>query len=211
MRLQKSFAKSVSFYDQFENHARKTVEGCGLLLTLMDPADTQSVRDQAVAIADIEHECDQITHAVVAQLRTTLITPLDCNEIYRLITKMDDVMDFVEAASERMALYEMRATTQEAGGLASVLLTCAECVLEAVAAFRNLKQPQRILDKCIEINRLENEADTQLRGALARLFRDEPNPITIMKWKEIYELLETATDRCEDVANIIEGVVLENS
>jgi predicted phosphate transport protein (TIGR00153 family) len=211
MRLQKSFAKSVSFYDQFENHARKTVEGCGLLLTLMDPTDTSNLRDQAVAIADIEHECDQITHAVVAQLRTTLITPLDCNEIYRLITKMDDVMDFVEAASERMALYEMRATTQEAGELASVLLTCAECVLEAVGAFRNLKQPQRILDKCIEINRLENVADTQLRGALARLFRDEPNPITIMKWKEIYELLETATDRCEDVANIIEGVVLENS
>jgi predicted phosphate transport protein (TIGR00153 family) len=211
MRLQKSFPKSVSFYDQFENHARKTVEGCGLLLTLMDPADTQSVREQACAIAEIEHECDQITHAVVAQLRTTLITPLDCNEIYRLITKMDDVMDFVEAVSERMALYEMRATTQEARGLARVLLTCAECVLEAVGAFRNLKQPQRILDKCIEINRLENEADTQLRGALARLFRDEPNPIAIMKWKEIYELLETATDRCEDVANIIEGVVLENT
>jgi predicted phosphate transport protein (TIGR00153 family) len=207
----KMSTKNVSFYDHFELHARKTVEGCTLLLALMNTEDATSIRDQASAIADIEHECDRITHAVVAQLRTTLITPLDRNEIYQLISRMDDVMDFVEAASERFALYDIYEPTVEAAKLAAVLLACAEHVLEAVTAVRNIKHPQPILDRCIEINRLENEADSQLRGALAQLFRNERDPIAIMKWKEIYELLETATDRCEDVANIIEGVVLENS
>jgi predicted phosphate transport protein (TIGR00153 family) len=148
---------------------------------------------------------------VVAQLHKTFITPLDRNDIYRLITKMDDVMDYVEAAAERISLYEILEMRPEAPELAHVLLTSAERVLEAVAGFRDLKRSELILEKCVEINRLENEADAVLRRALARLFREERDPITIMKWKEIYELLETATDRCEDVANIIEGVILENS
>jgi predicted phosphate transport protein (TIGR00153 family) len=204
-------AKSGSFYDQFERHARKTVEGCTLLLALMNTKGADNVRDQACAIADIEHECDEITHEVIAQLRSALITPIDRGEIHRLITRMDDVMDFVEATSERFALYEIQEPSEEASQLASVLLSCSEHVLEAVTAVRDIKHPQPILDKCIEINRLENEADGRLRDALARLFSNETNPIAIMKWKEIYELLETATDRCEDVANIIEGVVLENA
>jgi predicted phosphate transport protein (TIGR00153 family) len=201
--------KDESFFDHFEKQGQKTVEGCRALLEMVTaPGD---IAAQAKNISEIEHECDRITHAVVAQLHTTFITPLDRNDIYRLITKMDDVMDFVEAAAERIALYEIREMTPEAAGLAEVLLASSESVLEAVRGFRHLKQPDSILEKCIEINRLENVADAQLRSALARLFRNETNPITIMKWKEIYELLETATDRCEDVANIIEGVVLENS
>jgi predicted phosphate transport protein (TIGR00153 family) len=201
--------KDLSFFDHFEKQGRKTVEGCRALLAMVSsPGDVPA---QAKAISDIEHECDHITHAVVAQLHKTFITPIDRNDIYRLITKMDDIMDFVEAAAERLALYGIQDMTKEAGDLARVLLSSAERVLEAVTGFRDLKHPEVILEKCIEINRLENEADAQLRGALARLFREEQDPITIMKWKEIYELLETATDRCEDVANIIEGVVLENS
>jgi uncharacterized protein len=205
------FAKSYSFYDQFELHASKTVEGCRLLVSLLADAESADMRAQATAISDLEHQCDRVTHDVVAQLRQTLITPLDRNEIYRLITKMDDVMDFIEAASERMALYDIRESSPVGAELARVLLASCGSILEALKSFRNLKQPQPILDKCLEINRLENEADVQLRTGLAKLFRDEANPITIMKWKEIYELLETASDRCEDVANIIEGVVLENS
>src|SRR6185503_16886549 len=106
---------------------------------------------------------------------------------------------------ERISLYGITQMTKEAGDLARTLLSSSERVLEAVAGFRDLKHPQLILQKCVEINRLENEADALLRGTLAKLFREEKDPITIMKWKEIYELLETATDRCEDVANIIEG------
>ena len=201
--------KDESFFDRFEDQGRKTVEGCRALVAMVTtPGDIVA---QAKAISDIEQECDRITHGVVEQLHKTFITPIDRNDIYRLITKMDDVMDFVEAASERIALYEITEMTKEVAPLCRVLMSSAERVLEAVSGFRNLKQPESILEKCVEINRLENEADGLLRAALARLFREEQNPITIMKWKEIYELLETATDRCEDVANIIEGVVLENS
>ena len=201
--------KDESFFDRFEDQGRKTVEGCRALVAMVtEPGDIVA---QAKAISDIEQQCDRITHRVVEQLHKTFITPIDRNDIYRLITKMDDVMDFVEAASERIALYEITEMTREVAPLCRTLLASAERVLEAVSGFRDLKRPEAILEKCVEINRLENEADGLLRAALARLFREEKNPITIMKWKEIYELLETATDRCEDVANIIEGVVLENS
>ncbi len=201
--------RDESFFDEFEKQGRKTVEGCKALVSMVEaPGDIQA---QAKHISDIEHECDRITHAVVEKLHKTFITPLDRNDIHRLISKMDDVMDYVEAAAERIALYDIHVMTKDVADLARVLCVSAERVAEAVSGFRDLKHPQLILDKCIEINRLENEADAVLRGSLARLFREEKDPITIMKWKEIYELLETATDRCEDVANIIEGVVLENS
>lgn len=201
--------KDESFFDRFEEQGRKTVEGCHALVAMVtQPGDVVA---QAKAISDIEQQCDRITHGVVEQLHKTFITPIDRNDIYRLISKMDDVMDYVEAAAERIALYEITEMTKEVPPLCRTLMASAEAVLEAVAGFRDLKKPEAILQKCVEINRLENEADGLLRAALARLFREEKNPITIMKWKEIYELLETATDRCEDVANIIEGVVLENS
>jgi predicted phosphate transport protein (TIGR00153 family) len=201
--------KDESFFDQFEKHGRRTVDGCRALLEMVTtPGDVVS---RAKTISEIESDCDRITHAVVAQLHTTFITPLDRNDIHRLITKMDDVMDYVEAGAERLALYELTVFSPEVGGMVATLLKSAERVLEAVAGLRDLKNSSAILEKCVEINRLENEADGQLRTALARLFREEKDPITIIKWKEIYELFETATDRCEDVANIIEGVVLENS
>src|SRR3954468_21341508 len=199
----------TSFFELFEQQGKKTVEGCRAFLEMIDhPTDLES---QAERVKQIEHECDEITHAVVEGLHKTFITPIDRNDIYTLITKMDDVMDYVDAASERVALYEVTHAGPELRDLAGTLLSCAERVLEAVTALRNLKSSELILEKCVEINRLENVADGQLRFALARLFREEKDPVAIIKWKEIYELLETATDRCEDVANIIEGVVLENS
>jgi hypothetical protein len=124
---------------------------------------------------------------------------------------MDDVMDFVEAAAQRLVVYDIHEPTPELADLARTLLHGAERVLEALSGLRNLKNPDLILEKCVEINRLENEADVQLRAAIAKLFKEAKDPIFVIKWKEIYELLETATDRSEDVANIIEGVVLENS
>ena len=166
---------------------------------------------KAERVKSIEHECDDITHAVVASLHKTFITPFDRNDIYRLITKMDDIMDMVEAAADRLALYDIPKMTTEAGELARCLVSSAEHVLGAVSGIKDLKKPSGILEHCVEINRLENVADGILRGALAKLFREEKDPISIIKWKEIYETLEAATDRCEDVANIIEGVVLENS
>ncbi len=198
-----------SFFQLFEQQGRKTVEGCKALLAMVDnPVDLEG---QAERVTQIEHECDDITHAVVESLHRTFITPLDRNDIYRLITKMDDIMDLVEAAADRFALYDVKHMTPETGEIARVLVNSAEHVLSAVSGLRDMKRPTAILEHCVEINRLENVADKILRSALARLFRDEKDPIAVIKWKEIYETLESATDRCEDVANIIEGVVLENS
>jgi uncharacterized protein len=201
--------REESFFDDFEKHAAKTVEGCRVFLEIIESAnDCATVSPRMKAI---ESECDHITHGVVARLHKTFITPIDRNDIFRLISKMDDVMDFVEDAAQRLGLYGIHESTPELAGLARTLLQGAERVLEALSGLRNLKHPKLVLEKCIEINRLENEADVQLRAAVSKLFREAKDPIYVIKWKEIYELLETATDRCEDVANIIEGIVLENS
>jgi uncharacterized protein len=199
----------ASFFAHFEHQGKKTVEGCRAFLEMVEhPTDLES---RAERVKQIEHECDEITHAVVEGLHKTFITPIDRGDIYALITKMDDIMDFVEAAADRVALYEIPVMTKEVGDLARCLVSSAEHVLGAVSSIRDLGKPNGILQHCIEINRLENVADNILRSALARLFKEEKDPIAVIKWKEIYETLESATDRCEDVANIIEGVVLENS
>ena len=199
----------ASFFAHFEHQGKKTVEGCRAFLEMIEQPGNMETR--AERVKQIEHECDEITHAVVEALHKTFITPIDRNDIYTLITKMDDIMDFVEAAADRLALYEVQTMTKEVGDLARCLVQSAEHVLGAVSSIRDLGKPNGILQHCIEINRLENVADGILRSALARLFREEKDPIAVIKWKGIYETLETATDRCEDVANIIEGVVLENS
>jgi predicted phosphate transport protein (TIGR00153 family) len=199
----------ASFFSLFEQQGKKTVEGCRALLAMVE--NPTNLEIQAERVKQIEHECDEITHAVVQALHKTFITPIDRNDIYTLITRMDDIMDLVEAASERLSLYELRTMTSEVAELASCLVTSAEHVLGAVTGIRDLKRDNGIQEHLVEINRLENVADKILRSALARLFREEKYPISVIKWKEIYETLESATDRCEDVANIIEGVVLENS
>ena len=201
--------RDESFFDEFERHAQKTVEGCRAFVEMAQ--GKVAAADACPRIKAIESECDTITHHVVERLHKVFITPIDRNDIFRLISKMDDVMDFVEAASQRVALYGVNSNNKELWDLARVLQSGSERISEAVAGMRNLKHPELILEKCVEINRLENEADVQLRGAIAKLFREEKDPIQVIKWKEIFELMETATDRCEDVANIIEGVVLENS
>ena len=201
--------REESFFDDFEQHAKKTVEGCR---TFVEMAQGKApAGDACPRIKAIESECDTITHHVVERLHKVFITPIDRNDIFRLISKMDDVMDFVEAAAQRVALYGVKSDNTELWALSRVLLSGSERMMEAVVGMRNLKHPDLILEKCVEINRLENEADVQLRGAIAKLFTEEKDPIQVIKWKEIFELVETATDRCEDVANIIEGVVLENS
>jgi uncharacterized protein Yka (UPF0111/DUF47 family) len=201
--------KETSFFDFFEQHASLTVEGIREFLSLITTG--ANIPAKARRVADIEHETDVITHRCVEALHKTFITPIDRDSIHRLITRMDDIMDFVEAAAERIELYEITVMTADARDLADVLLRSAVQVELACKGLRNLKDPQALLKLCVDINRLENEADAILRRAVARLFREEKDPIMVIKWKEIYESLENATDRCEDVANIIEGVVLEHA
>jgi predicted phosphate transport protein (TIGR00153 family) len=201
--------REESFFDFFEQHADVLVRGTAKFATLFEPdADIAAITKQ---VRELEHEADSITHKCVEALHKTFITPIDRDDIHRLITRLDDVMDFVEAAAERITLYEITEMIADARDLADVLVRAAKDVQVACKGLRNLKDARTILSKCIDINRLENEADEVLRRGVARLFKEhKDDPIYVIKWKEILENLETATDRCEDVANTIEGVVLEH-
>jgi uncharacterized protein len=201
--------RETSFFDFFEQHAALTIEGTKEFLSLVTTG--ANIAAKCRRISDIEHETDTITHRCVEALHKTFITPIDRDSIHRLITKMDDVMDFVEAAAERLELYELTVMTADVRDMADVLHRAAMQVEAAVRGLRSLGDPQATLKLCIDINRLENEADAILRRSVAKLFKEEKDPIVVIKWKEIYENLENASDRCEDVANIIEGVILEHA
>lgn len=202
--------KEYSFFDFFEQHASQCVEGARLLLQML--RDVQKAETLAKEIKEVEHAGDRITHHTLETLHKTFITPIDRDEIHRLISGLDDILDFTEAVSERVALYEIAEITPEAQALGEVLLHATEQVQEAVRGLRRLQYPMEMLQICVEIHRLENEGDALLRKAMARLFKERSSdPIYVIKWKELYELLEVATDACEDVANIIEGVVLEHA
>ncbi len=202
--------RETSFFDLFDAHAALTVSGVKEFQSLV--VTGANIGPKFKRIKEIEHECDVITHRCVEALHKTFITPIDRNDIHRLISRMDDVMDFVEAAADRIALYELSDMPQAVKDLADVLVRACEEVELAVKALKDMGNVEAIRQKCIDINRLENDADEILRTALAQLFRThKSDPIAVIKWKEIYEILETATDRCEDVANIIEGVALEHA
>jgi len=207
--LSRLLPRQNNYFDYFEQLAGLGAQGAREMSEFSK--DGANFTQIAARIKKLEHDADEVTKTCLGTLHKTFITPIDRNDIYTLITKMDDIMDFVEAAADRLALYDIPTMTKEVGDLARCLVQSAEHVLGAVSSIRDLGKPNGILQHCIEINRLENVADGLLRSALARLFREEKDPIAVIKWKEIYETLESATDRCEDVANIIEGVVLENS
>jgi predicted phosphate transport protein (TIGR00153 family) len=207
--LRRLLPRDENFFGLFERHAALTVEGSKEMQRMVQGG--QNTRVIAARIKEIEHETDVITHSCVERLHKTFITPFDRDDIHRLITRMDDVMDYIEAAAVAVSLYELTDMTAPARELADVLVRSTEAVAIAVAGLRNVKQSEAIIKACIEVNRLENEGDDILRNALAALFREATNPLLVLKWKEVYEALENATDRCEDVANIIEGVVLEHA
>ena len=201
--------KKTEFFDLFSKHAAITVEGAKLLQTLL--GDLHNVEEQAKKIMQVESEADKIAHQTIALLHRSFITPIERGDIHRIVSRIDDILDYVEAASQRLWLYEIKEATPEAKEMSRVLVRSAEAVKSTLDSLHDLKDPDRIRAACIEINRLENECDTLLRLATARLFKEERDPLMVIKWKEIYENIEDATDRCEDVANVIEGVVIENA
>lgn len=206
--LRKLMPRADDFFGDFEKQTAQTVVGARLLKELLD--DFTDVPRKVQAIKDVEHAGDDITHRAFERLYTQFITPLDRSAIHRLLSTIDDVLDLADAAAERLGLYDVGPVVPEARELAGVLLAQAGKMEEMVRALRNLKDPQRILAACREINSLENQADTLLRTALAKLFKSGADALTVMKWKEILDLIETATDRAEDVANVVESVVLEH-
>jgi predicted phosphate transport protein (TIGR00153 family) len=208
VRAPMALTRDKVFWDAFSAHAQTTVKATELLEQMLaSPSDSEKL---AREIADLENQGDKITHDTVLALHQTWITPLDREEIHALISKLDDVLDYVEAASERIALYEIKSSTQEARDLARVLNSSSQEVAKAVSALTNVSDSKVLLDLCVSINKHENEADTIFRKGLARLFKEHSDPLEVMKWRDIYDSLETATDRAEDVANIIEGIVLEH-
>lgn len=201
--------KEGRFFDHFIDLAEHIVRASKELDELMACFD--DVERRAYNIESIEKNGDKITHAAVELLHTTFITPLDREHIHGLITNMDDILDLIEDVAQSLFLYDVREVTPEARKLASICVACAEKVKEAVSLLSDMKNAHTIMAVCEEVDRLESEADHVMRAAMAKLFRDEPDVRQVIKLRSIYEMLEAITDRCEDVANLIEGIVLENS
>ena len=201
------------FFDLFNAHAEQVVMGSKALvglLTVFNGSDEEAEK-QCHLVDVAEKTADNITHETMLQLHKSFITPLDREEIHQLITNHDNILDLTQDAAHTVTLYNIRHITPEAIRLSELGLQCAERVRTAVGLLTSMDNGSQILKLCREIDELESAAEREMRGAMSRLFREEPDVRELIKYRAIYELLETVTDRCEDVANILEGIVIENS
>ncbi|MGH8528664.1 MAG: DUF47 domain-containing protein [Nevskiales bacterium] len=197
------------FFELFAALADQLVLGAVELKALT--RNVAEVQTRKRNIEDIEHRADKITYQTLQLLHQTFITPLDRDEIHQLATRMDDILDLMEDASQCIFLYDIRKVTGETGQLADICLESTEKVKLVVTQLSDLKNAKSILDGCRQIDRLESDADQLMRNAMAKLFREEADTRELLKMKELYQLLESVTDRCQDVANIVEGIVLESA
>jgi len=201
--------KEENFFELFNQHAALCVQGSQDLHQLIN--DLPNGAEHSRAIQSSEKKADKITHETIDLLHKTFITPLDRDEIHKLITTMDDILDLMEDVAEVINLYDVTQVTPEAVELARICVACCERVSAAVGKLHDMKNAKDILRIATEIDMLESDADRVMRAAISQLFRDENDFKRLMKLKAVYELLETITDKCEDVANILEGIVLENA
>ena len=197
------------FFDLFNAHAERIVEGSRELAAMLGTFTELDAHAQRIDA--VERAADKITHETITLLHKTFITPFDREQIHSLITAMDDILDLIQDVAESIALYDLRSVTPEAKQLAEICQLTCDRVKATVALLTNVKSSSAILKLCEEIDRLESDADRVMRSAMSKLFREENDLKQVMKLRVIYDLLESITDRCEDVANIIEGIVLENS
>ncbi len=201
--------KEEGFFDLFSEGADKMVAAALEFRKMVENLESSKMYSER--IHDIEHQADKITHDTVELLHETFITPFDREDIRQLAGRIDDVTDFIYAAAVRVDLYQVKKVPKDFIQLADLCVSCTQTVKLIVENLRKIKNPEEIKKGCVELNRLENEADHVLRSAMARLFKEEDDVKTLIKMKELYELLETVTDRCEDVAEMIEGIVVEYS
>ena len=198
--------RDEKFFDLFEDAAHNIQEAAAALKSMAESdGDYEAWWKQ---IEEFEHTGDRITHDLIRKLNQTFITPLDREDIHQLASRLDDVVDLIEAVATRMALYKIDRCTPEAKRLAVLIHESAEQILLAV---KNLKDLKNILSHCVEINRLENEADSLFLNSMAELFRGEMNAVDIIKWRDIYDQLEEATDSAEQVAYVLEAIVLKHA
>ena len=200
------------FFNLFDSHAKLIVDGALALEDVLRNYEIKKDREAGIkTIEDAEHAADRITHETVQLLHTTFVTPFDRDDIHRLISRMDDVLDLIQDTGESLVLYDIQKITPEATQLAELLRRCAERVQSAVGLMASMADAPAILKICQEIDRLESDADKVMRSAISELFRHESDVRQVIKLKAVYESLESATDKCQDVANVIESVVLENA
>jgi uncharacterized protein len=204
--LQRFLPREEGFFDLFAKQAANIHVGANALHKML--SHYTGVPEQVQIVKAIEHEGDEITHALFTKLNQTFITPFDREDIYELCSRLDDVIDLIDAAASRFVLYRVTAVRNGTADLARILL---EACAEITALVHAIENRDEALKHCIEINRFENESDRLCRTLIAQLFDEETDPIQIIKWKEIFEVIETAVDKCEDVANVVESVVLKNA
>ena len=202
------FPKETDFFGIFESAAENLNKGALLLVEMMENFSNAEVK--AKQIYEAEQEGDMLTHEVMRKLNKTFLTPIDREDIHALVSRIDDVLDLIWAAVDRVILFKLESSTPEAIELSKNLLTTTEIITKAITSLRG-KKYSYIQEFCIEINRLENRGDRIFRAALAKLFDEVKDPILVIKWKEVYEHLEDAFDKCEDVANILESIVLKHA
>ena len=201
--------REEKFFDLFIDSARNMVKAARGLKDMLD--NWENVGVKVAEITELEHEGDSITHQIAALLHRTFVTPFDREDIALLSHTMDDITDFIHAAADAIFIYKVDSPTQRAKELAETIVQAALEVEKAVLLLKNRSELKKIMEHCVELNRLENRADKIYRSALGELFDDSEDTTYIIKWREIYEHMESATDRCEDVANVLEGVALKHA
>jgi predicted phosphate transport protein (TIGR00153 family) len=215
MLFGKLLPRDGNFFEMFNEHASKIVEGARAFIAMIENYADVTLREQyAMEVGNAERQADRVTAEVNRLLHKTFITPIDREQIHGLINAMDDILDLLQDASETMQLYDVKAITEEVLRLGDLSARCCERVQHAVGLLPRLSQHDAVeaaIKTCEEIDKLESDADRVMRAAMSKLFREQDDVRELIKLKAIYEQLESITDRCEDVANLIEGVVLENS
>jgi predicted phosphate transport protein (TIGR00153 family) len=201
--------REEKFFELFEEGARNNVEASHALKQLIDT--WEDIEQRVEEISELEHKGDNITHEIIARLHRTFVTPFDREDITSLAKSLDDIMDFIDAAATAMILYKVNRPGNRAKELADIIIEATVEVEKAVLDLRHRARLKQILTRCVEINRLENAADVVYRAGMAELFEDSTDMAEVIKWREIFEHMESATDRCEDVANVLEGVALKHA
>ena len=204
--LRKILPREEGFHDMFVELAKNVSLAAKAMVAMLEDFSNPSA--DAEKIKDLEHANDTITHNLIKKLNQTFITPFDREDIHELASKIDDVLDLTDAAASRLVTYRIEKIRP---GVVELARALKEATDELVAAVKVLEKRDNVLDHCIEINRLENEADRLCRTLIANLFEQEKDPVQIIKWKEIIEVLEIAADKCEDVANVIETITLKSA
>lgn len=201
--------KEKKFYSLLDEAAAKMVEAAKALLKMLE--DYTDAPQKAAEIRRIEHQGDVIVHEISKRLSASYVTPLDREDIHELAVGLDDVIDCIEATSDRMVLYKIESPTPEAVELARLVVEACTEVAGGVAELADLSETEKMRSYCVHIHELENQGDELLRQALAKLFEGELSALDVIKWKEIYDMLEAAIDKCRDVADVLETVVVKQT